>query len=119
MAIVQCPDCGKDVSTTAVSCPHCGFIPAPVAPPPRRRNGGCVPAVLLGLGLVVGIFILTGQWQQPETALGRKRRGRVRSFLRLLQQQSLWHRQHPDQTRHEAASSRDGVVEAEDAKQCV
>ena len=24
MALVQCPDCGQDVSTTAASCPRCG-----------------------------------------------------------------------------------------------
>ncbi len=25
MALEQCPECGKDISTTAESCPHCGF----------------------------------------------------------------------------------------------
>ena len=24
MALIKCPDCGKDVSTKAVACPHCG-----------------------------------------------------------------------------------------------
>jgi endogenous inhibitor of DNA gyrase (YacG/DUF329 family) len=27
MALVKCPECGKDVSTTAKKCPHCGFVP--------------------------------------------------------------------------------------------
>jgi len=27
MALVKCPECGKDVSTTAMKCPHCGFVP--------------------------------------------------------------------------------------------
>lgn len=27
MAIVQCPECNGDVSTTADSCPHCGYVP--------------------------------------------------------------------------------------------
>ncbi len=25
MAIIKCPDCGKDVSTSADNCPHCGY----------------------------------------------------------------------------------------------
>ena len=26
MALIKCPECGKDVSDTAVSCPKCGFL---------------------------------------------------------------------------------------------
>ncbi len=25
MAMILCPDCGKDVSSLAIACPHCGF----------------------------------------------------------------------------------------------
>ena len=25
MALITCPECGKKISDTAVSCPHCGF----------------------------------------------------------------------------------------------
>ena len=25
MALIKCPECGKDVSTAAESCPHCGY----------------------------------------------------------------------------------------------
>ena len=25
MALINCPECGKEVSTTALSCPHCGY----------------------------------------------------------------------------------------------
>ena len=25
MAIIKCPECGKDVSTAAEACPHCGY----------------------------------------------------------------------------------------------
>ena len=27
MALIKCPECGKDLSTAAKACPHCGFIP--------------------------------------------------------------------------------------------
>lgn len=68
MAIIQCPECGKEISSYAPACPSCGFpitaaditntnsscIPAPGAnsparntpmlvPPPRRTNGGTRP----------------------------------------------------------------------------
>lgn len=25
MALIKCPECSQDISTTAKSCPHCGF----------------------------------------------------------------------------------------------
>ena len=25
MALIKCPECGKDVSTAAEACPHCGY----------------------------------------------------------------------------------------------
>lgn len=25
MAMIQCPECGREISDTAVSCPHCGY----------------------------------------------------------------------------------------------
>jgi hypothetical protein len=31
MALIQCPECGKDVSDTADTCPHCGFLLKPEA----------------------------------------------------------------------------------------
>ncbi|MGP8282819.1 MAG: hypothetical protein ACLQT6_08910 [Desulfomonilaceae bacterium] len=30
MSLIKCPECNKDVSTQAASCPHCG---APISPP--------------------------------------------------------------------------------------
>ncbi len=29
MALVQCPECKKDISSTSAACPHCGFIGEP------------------------------------------------------------------------------------------
>ena len=30
MALMECPDCEGKVSSTALACPHCGWIDAPV-----------------------------------------------------------------------------------------
>lgn len=47
MALVKCSECGKEVSTKAEQCPHCG---APV----RKKTSGCaiLAAVLFGLVLL-------------------------------------------------------------------
>ena len=33
MALIKCPECGNDVSTSAASCPHCGFPLKPAEAP--------------------------------------------------------------------------------------
>ena len=27
MALIKCPECGKEFSDTATTCPHCGYSP--------------------------------------------------------------------------------------------
>lgn len=47
MAITQCPDCGKDVSTMATTCPHCGYPlnPAPASVKASSNLGDIVHRV--------------------------------------------------------------------------
>lgn len=40
MAIKPCPDCGKDVSTMAAACPHCGY---PLQEPPKAAAPAAAP----------------------------------------------------------------------------
>lgn len=50
MAMATCRECGKDVSTEAKACPHCG------APKPVKQLGGCaLLLILLGIVVVIGI----------------------------------------------------------------
>lgn len=30
MALISCPECGKQISDTAPACPHCGYVLSPV-----------------------------------------------------------------------------------------
>jgi membrane protein YdbS with pleckstrin-like domain/endogenous inhibitor of DNA gyrase (YacG/DUF329 family) len=64
MALVQCPDCGRDVSTAASACPHCGrpmtavAAPSAAAPPPAAAREETLwhgtPSALLVFGKVAG-----------------------------------------------------------------
>ncbi len=58
MALVRCPDCGRDISSEAPACPSCGrpmkieppvaFTPpvvSPVAPPPKEMSYNRPPAI--------------------------------------------------------------------------
>jgi hypothetical protein len=59
--LVECPDCGKEVSRRAVSCPHCGSPGSAIAEVVRRKEEDKKPKAVLqikaaaatGLGLAV------------------------------------------------------------------
>ena len=36
MAIIKCPECGKDISDMAKTCPTCGY---PIGENPKSENG--------------------------------------------------------------------------------
>jgi uncharacterized membrane protein YdbT with pleckstrin-like domain len=79
--VITCPDCGRDVSTMAAACPHCGrpspagTSPILAAPPPAREEtlwrGRPSARVLIGRGLAavvvaaVGSFITWGLQAGP------------------------------------------------------
>lgn len=88
MALISCPECGKEISDKAVSCPHCGMPlqampqPASISPsvvpiaenskPRKKRNitkiliGFAISATLI-LGLVVCYFIFfEGKFTKPK-----------------------------------------------------
>ncbi|MBU1106980.1 MAG: zinc-ribbon domain-containing protein, partial [Candidatus Riflebacteria bacterium] len=41
MALIKCPECGKDISDTTVSCVHCGYR-GKAAPVKQDGEGCCV-----------------------------------------------------------------------------
>lgn len=63
MALIRCPDCGRDVSDAATHCPHCGrplaaaAPPAPAHPPATllERVGCLYPAIALIIVLLLVI----------------------------------------------------------------
>lgn len=49
MALVRCPDCGKEASTQAAACPGCGRV---MGTAKRKQSAGL--AVIAGTVLVIG-----------------------------------------------------------------
>ncbi|MGH7481770.1 MAG: zinc ribbon domain-containing protein [Longimicrobiales bacterium] len=42
MALVKCPECGKEVSSSAGTCPHCGYTLATTADAPPNGSARTV-----------------------------------------------------------------------------
>ena len=55
MALVPCPECGSDVSTTAAFCPRCGF-----RRPARRGRPALAPQRGWWAALTVLAYVLLG-----------------------------------------------------------
>ena len=61
MAMIQCPECRREISDQAPNCPHCGTpiaprhaVPPPTAPPPQKE-AGCLK---IGCAVLAGLFLL-------------------------------------------------------------
>lgn len=74
MALVSCPECGKEISDAARSCPHCGHPiqePQPQDSPPVPRKSKrpiIIAACALVLVAVVGVFVGVQQKQSSDRA---------------------------------------------------
>lgn len=74
MALMNCPECGREVSSAAASCPNCGHpITRPAAPPPppppvrapAPRTSGCAQLALFGVICFIGLIVV-GQCSRSE-----------------------------------------------------
>lgn len=55
MALIECAECGKEISDKAAACPHCGAPPASTNPPePIKKKPPTAP---VWLQVVVGLFL--------------------------------------------------------------
>ena len=60
MAIEACAECGKDVSTTAESCPHCGAVPSGKKAVATATSGARIILMVLGILLAVPAVMIGG-----------------------------------------------------------
>lgn len=59
MALIRCPECNKDVSNTAETCPHCGFRITPKAKSWVRsavETVGLLIAAFVGIAVIIAVF---------------------------------------------------------------
>ena len=56
MALINCPECGKDVSTEAKVCPNCGKPLAEEQSTSQEQNSGCGKAVLIVFGVIMAFL---------------------------------------------------------------
>jgi TM2 domain-containing membrane protein YozV len=71
MALINCPECGGQVSTHAPACPHCGFNPTALMQPSHG-----VPAVPGKSNVVAGVLaLILGGFGAHKFYLGKKGMG--------------------------------------------
>lgn len=66
MSLIKCPECGKEVSNKASSCPVCGHPLGNVPPtqsvtPPKqkqKKKGSCLKTILIVLGVLIAIIVI-------------------------------------------------------------
>ena len=75
MALIKCPECGKEISDKAKSCPNCGAPVLPkvtqppvkyIAPPPMVKNnmpekkkGSCLKSICIFFGVIIILGVIS------------------------------------------------------------
>ncbi|PKL17920.1 MAG: hypothetical protein CVV49_08480 [Spirochaetae bacterium HGW-Spirochaetae-5] len=58
MAIIQCPECRKEISSTAPTCPGCGYALKPAAVKIKKGGIGCGGWLIVLIVLLIIIWII-------------------------------------------------------------
>lgn len=70
MAMIQCPECGKDISDNAVSCPNCGYQLINTNTQYKKiipGRGFGISSMIMGiLGAFYGFLALSNVYTMPE-----------------------------------------------------
>lgn len=71
MALIKCPECGKEVSENAESCPSCGN-PMPKSNggaqrPKKKKNVGCFGTIIIFLIFISVAVALGGKSKEPQS----------------------------------------------------
>ena len=74
MALISCPECKKQVSDQAKSCPHCG-VKLKKAKSDEAKAGRIVAVIVLVIVLVLGILV--ARWVSNSGMFGKNLTGTV------------------------------------------
>lgn len=74
MALIQCPECGKEISDQAESCPHCGNPLRPVVIESTSKKWKTA-TVIAWIVFLTGTYLFlrglgSGGWENPMTGSG-------------------------------------------------
>ncbi len=61
MALINCPECGKEISDQSDSCIHCGYLLRPIISSPKRKRSPLLIAIIVSIIavlLAVPVFVL-------------------------------------------------------------
>ena len=56
MALIICAECGKEISDSAISCPHCGYIPSHKIKEKTKKSQmmqGIIDIAFMSIGLIL------------------------------------------------------------------
>lgn len=59
MALINCPECKKEISDSVSACPHCGFV-INEKKKPKKKKKGCFTWVLLIIVILLAFFYYYG-----------------------------------------------------------
>ena len=61
MALINCPECSKQVSDAAKTCPHCGFqlIENNIVVKKTKKKNGCLTLLIIG-AIFIALFYMIG-----------------------------------------------------------
>jgi len=76
MALIECYECGKQISSIATACPHCGAPSKngqidPTRVPKAKQMGPLKKLVVIVLGVIVGLIVLG--WLAKDKAVNSER----------------------------------------------
>lgn len=62
MSLIKCPECKKEVSDSAESCPHCGYgikpKPEVKKEEPKKSGPGCFTILIWTVLIIIGILVI-------------------------------------------------------------
>jgi len=113
MALIQCPECGNQISDKASACPHCGYLlsgetPMQEQPATNYKKPLIITAVILVAAIAAALIYYSHVKQQEELQA-------TQEMERLQQQQQLAYQQAAEQQRQEQA--RQDSIAAAQARQ--
>lgn len=65
MALIKCPECGKEISDNAENCPHCGYPIKPKTPFDKKRIAGIAGVAIIALVIII-IVVMTNRLTPEE-----------------------------------------------------